>query len=198
MEVFVGGYDDSTVWTANTRFVAEQIITVNSYVYKIKTTHRSGATFNSPVTTLDETNATIASNVLATSVRTLFVGNIRLKKKPYSVHTIENAPNSPEGDITFGADFAVDGINSELILRNKLSPGTVVTVTRKLGQSWTETGVSLQDSQTKIAKFITAVPGVWLSSNKTTSTQTTTATTTTFDNVSGTFDDDNNTFDQGI
>ena len=113
------------------------------------------------------------------------------------VHTIENAPTSPEGDITFGADFAVDGINSELILRNKLSPGTVVTVTRKLGQSWTETGVSLQDSQTKIAKFITAVPGVWLASNKTTSTQTAATATTTFDNVAKSFDNDDTTFDQG-
>jgi hypothetical protein len=197
IEVFVGGYDDLTTWSANTIFVAEQIISVNSYAYKITTTHRSGATFNSPVTTLDETNSIIATNVLATSVRTLFVGNIRLKKKPYSVHTIENAPNSPEGDITFGADFAVDGINSEVILRNKLSPGTVVTVTRKLGQSWTETGVSLQDSQTKIAKFITAVPGVWLATNKTTSTQTAATATTTFDNVTKSFDNDDTTFDQG-
>ena len=197
IEVFVGGYDDSTIWTANTIFVADQIITVNSYAYRITTTHRSGATFNSAVTTLDEAYNVIATGVLATSVRTLFVGNIRLKKKPYSVHNIENAPASPEGDVLFGADFAVDGVNSEIVLRNKLSPGTVVTVTRKVGQSWTETGVSLQNSQTKIAKFITAVPGVWLASNKITSTQTAATATTTFDNVAKSFDNDGTTFDQG-
>jgi hypothetical protein len=120
-----------------------------------------------------------------------------LKKKPYSVYNIENSPTSPEGDVSFKADFAVDGVNSELILNNKLSAGTVVTITRKLGNSWTETGVSLQNSQTKIAKFITAVPGVWLASNRTTSTQTTVTATTSFDNVTKSFDNDDTTFDQG-
>jgi hypothetical protein len=199
IEVFVGGYDDSTLWTANTIFVAEQIITINSYAYRITTTHKSGATFNASVT-LPNSNGTYDLGTTfapATSVRTLFVGNIRLKKKPYSVYSVENAPTSPEGDVSFSADFAVDGINAEIVLKNKLSPGTVVTITRKLGQSWTETGVSLQDSQTKIAKFITAVPGVWATSNKTTSTQTTVTATTSFDNVTKSFDNDNTTFDQG-
>jgi hypothetical protein len=199
IEVFVGGYDDSTIWTANTVFIQDQIITINSYAYRITTSHKSGATFNATVT-LPNSNGTYDTGTTtapATSVRSLFVGNIRLKKKPYSVYNVENAPTSPEGDVVFGADFAVDGINSEIVLKNKLSPGTVVTVTRKLGQSWTETGVSLQNSQTKIAKFITAVPGVWLSSNKTTSTQTTATATTTFDNVAKSFDNDNTTFDQG-
>jgi hypothetical protein len=199
IEVFVGGYDDSTIWTANTIFFAEQIITINSYAYRITTTHKSGVTFNATVMipNINGTYDTGTTSATATSVRTLFVGNTRLKKKPYSVYNIENAPTSPEGDVAFSADFAVDGINAELVLRNKLSPGTVVTVTRKIGQSWTETGVSLQDSQTKIAKFITAVPGVWLASNKTTSTQTAATATTTFDNVAKSFDNDDTTFDQG-
>jgi hypothetical protein len=56
----------------------------------------------------------------------------------------------------------------------------------------------LQTSQTKIAKFITAVPGVWVTSNRITSTQTgLTAETTTFDNVTKSFDNDDTTFDQG-
>jgi hypothetical protein len=197
IEVFVGGYDDSTMWTANTIFFADQIITMNSQTYRITAKHRSGKTFNSPVTTLDEINDTLASNVPVSQVRTFFVGNVRLKKKPYSVYNIENSPTSPEGDVSFKADFAVDGVNSELILNNKLSAGTVVTITRKLGNSWTETGVSLQNSQTKIAKFITAVPGVWLASNRITSTQTTVTATTSFDNVTKSFDSDNTTFDQG-
>jgi hypothetical protein len=121
-----------------------------------------------------------------------------LKKSPYSVYNVEKAPASPEGDINFVADFAVDGINKELILTNKLTSGTVVTIIRKFGQAWTVNNESLQTSQTKIAKFITAVPGVWVTSNRITSTQTgLTTATTTFDNVTKSFDNDDTTFDQG-
>ena len=198
IEVFVGGYDDSTVWSPNTVFYKDQILTVNSQIYRITTTHRSGTVFNSAVTTLDVELNTIATGISATTVRTFFVGSTRLRKKPFSVYNVENGPTSPEADVEFNADFAVDGINAELVLNNKLSPGTVVTIIRKVGQSWTENGDSLQNSQTKIAKFITAVPGIWVTSNRITSTQAgTTAATTTFDSVNGTFDNDNITFDQG-
>jgi hypothetical protein len=198
IDVFVGGYDDSTVWAPNTIFEADQIITLNSYTYVILYKHKSGATFNSPVVTLDEQGLTISTSVPATSVRTFFVGNIRLKKAPYSVYNVANSPTSPEGDVAFKSDFSVDGINSELVLSNKLTAGTVVTIYRRSGKTWTETGVSLQDSQTKIAKFITAVPGIWISGNQITATATViTTSTASFDNVKGTFDSDTITFDQG-
>jgi len=198
IEVFVGGYDDSTIWTSDTVFYEDQIITVNSQIYRIITTHKSGKTFNSAVTTLDADGLTIATGVSASSVRTYFVGSTRLRKKPFSVYNVENGPTSPEADVSFKADFAVDGINAELVLNNKLSPGTAVTIIRKVGQSWTENGDSLQNSQTKIAKFITAVPGVWITSNRITSTQAgTTTATVTLDSVNGTFDNDTTTFDQG-
>jgi len=198
IDVFVGGYDESTVWTPNTIFEAEQIVTINSYTYRMTTKHKSGATFNSAVTTLDEDNNVINTNVPATTVRTFFIGNIRLKKHPYSIYNVENAPTSPEGDVSFDADFAVDGVNAELVLLNKLTPGTVVTIIRKTGKTWTENNEDLQVSQTKIAKFITAVPGVWVTNNQTTSTASTTpSTTTTFDAVNKTFDNDDTTFDQG-
>jgi hypothetical protein len=198
IEVFVGGYDDSTVWTPNTVFYEDQIITINSQIYRITKTHKSGATFNSIVTTLDAELMTIATGITASSVRTYFVGSTRLRKKPFSVYNVENGPTSPEADVSFKADFAVDGINAEIVLNNKLSPGTAVTIIRKVGQSWTENGDSLQNSQTKIAKFITAVPGIWVTSNRITSTQAGTATATaTLDSVNGTFDNDTTTFDQG-
>jgi hypothetical protein len=198
IEVFVGGYDTSTVWEPNTIFDVDQILTVNSYTYRVTTKHRSGATFNSAVSTLDSDNLVISTSVPATTVRTFFVGNTRLKKSPYSVYNVEKAPASPEGDVNFSADFAVDGINKELILTNKLTTGTVVTIIRKFGQSWTLNNESLQTSQTKIAKFITAVPGVWTTSNRVTSTQAgLTTATTTFDNVTKSFDNDDTTFDQG-
>ena len=198
IDVFVGGYDDSTVWQANTIFEAEQIVTINSYTYRITSKHKSGTSFNSPVTTLDEFNDVINTNVPATTVRTFFVGNIRLKKHPYSIYNVDKAPESPEGDVLFGADFAVDGVNSELVLLNRLTPGTVVTIIRKTGKSWTENNEDLQVSQSKIAKFITAVPGVWVTGNQTTSTATLLPSTATlFDNVNKTFDNDTTTFDQG-
>ena len=198
IDVFVGGYDDSTVWSPNTTFETDQIVTLNSYTYVILSKHKSGATFNSPVTTLDEQGLTISTDVPATSVRSFFVGNIRLKKAPYSVYNVANSPTSPEGDVAFNADFSVDGVNSELVLSNKLTAGTVVTIYRRSGKTWTEAGVSLQDSQTKIAKFITAVPGIWISGNQITATTTVVTTSTaSFDNVKGTFDSDTITFDQG-
>ena len=199
IDVFVGGYDESVSWTANTIFEADQIVTINSYTYRMTAKHKSGASFNSAVTTLDADNNILQTNVAATTVRTFFVGNIRLKKHPYAVYNVGVAPESPEGDVAFNADFAVDGINAQLVLTNKLSPGTVVTITRRQGKSWTDNNEPLQTSTSKIAKFITAVPGIWVTGNLVTSTQTTLpSTTTTFDNVSGTFDNDNNTFDQGI
>jgi hypothetical protein len=198
IDVFVGGYDDATVWAPNTVFETDQVVTINSYTYVILAKHKSGSTFNSSVTTLDEQGLTVGTNVPATNVRTFFVGNIRLKKAPYSVYNVANSPTSPEGDIAFKADFSVDGINSELVLSNKLTAGTVVTIYKRSGKTWTETGVSLQDSQTKIAKFITAVPGIWISGNQITATTTVVTTSTaSFDNVTGTFDSDNITFDQG-
>lgn len=198
IDVFVGGYDESTIWTPNTVFEAEQIVTINSYTYRMTTKHLSGTTFNSAVTTLDADGTTISTNVPATTVRTFFIGNIRLKKHPYSIYNVENAPTSPEGDVAFDADFAVDGVNAELVLLNKLTPGTVVTIIRKTGKTWTENNEDLQVSQTKIAKFITSVPGVWVTGNQTTSTASSLpSTTTSFDNVNKTFDGDNTTFDQG-
>jgi hypothetical protein len=198
IEVFVGGYDDSMVWSPNTIFYEDQIVTINSQIYRITTRHRSGPTFNSTVTTLDAALVKISTGVSASTVRTFFVGSTRLRKKPFSVYNVENGPTSPEADVEFKADFAVDGVNAELILNNKLSPGTVVTIIRKIGQSWTENGDTLQNSQTKIAKFITAVPGIWVTSNRITSTQTgLTTATTTFDNVTKSFDNDDTTFDQG-
>ena len=198
IDVFVGGYDESTVWAPNTVFEAEQIVTINSYTYRITAKHQSGTTFNSAVTTLEQDGTVIQTNVPATTVRTFFIGNIRLKKKPYSVYNVENAPTSPEGDVAFDADFTVDGVNAELVLLNKLTPGTIVTVVRKTGKTWTENNEDLQVSQSKIAKFITAVPGVWVTGNQTTATNTAiSGTTTLFDNITKTFDGDTTTFDQG-
>ena len=150
LDVFVGGYDTSTIWEPSTNYTAGQLVTINSYIYKITSDHKSGLTFNGDVTLADGTKAT------ATTVRTFFIGNTRLKKHYYSVHNIDIAPESPAGDVSFTADFAVDTINKELILTNELTPGTVVFVTRKFGTQWGD----ISSSQDPLAKFIKIKPGI--------------------------------------
>ena len=158
IEVFVGGYNDTAIWSANTSYSIGDIVTVNSYTYKCTTAHVSSSTF-----TLDSANWHF------------FVGNIRLKKSAYGVFNINNAPYSPNGDVSFPADFTVDGTSSSITLTNNLAVGTQITVVKTTGELWDgydlnllnqniragdTTSNILQDSST-IAKFIKAVPGIW-------------------------------------
>jgi hypothetical protein len=153
--------------------------------------HTSGTTFNSLVTLTDGTTAT------ATSVRSFFIGNTRLKKHPYSVHNIDIAPESPAGDVSFTADFAVDTINKELILTNDLTAGTVVFVTRRFGTKWAIDTGDISTSQEPLAKFITIKPGVgYQGSSKISTVSTVTKPVVTFDSSTETFDS-NIKFDQG-
>jgi len=204
IDVFVGGYDTSTVWEPNTTFIVDQIVTINSYAYRITATHISGKTFNSSVTTLDSTGNILANGVTATSIRQFFVGNTRLKKHPYKVYNVDIAPNSPAGDVSFIADFAVDSINNELMLSNKLTPGTTVTIIKKIGNVWaTDTG-NITTSNTSLAKFLKLKAGIsyqGLPKISTVSTTTNIGIRTTgigFDNTTNTFDSSSgDTFDQG-
>ena len=204
IDVFVGGYDTSTVWEPSTTFTADQIVTINSYSYRITTTHISGKTFNSLVTTLDSTGNVLATGVTATSVRQFFVGNTRLKKHPYSIYNVDIAPDSPAGDVSFIADFAVDSINNEIMLSNKLTPGTTVTIIKKTGTIWaTDTG-NITTSNTSLAKFLKLKAGIsyqGLPKISTVSTTNNTGVQTNgirFDNTTNTFDSSSgDTFDQG-
>jgi hypothetical protein len=94
-----------------------------------------------------------------------FIGNIRLKKKPYAVHNVNQAANSPEGDIQIEADFAVDGESKELRLTNKLAFGTKVTVVKRTGIAW-DNETNILASDTKIARFLKGSPGVWYTNIK--------------------------------
>jgi hypothetical protein len=160
IDVFVGGYDTSSVWTPNTTFTAGQIITINNYTYKITASHTSGVQFNSAVTTLDSVGNVLATGVDATTVRQFFVGNIRLKKHPYTVYNTEIAPDSPAGDVQFIADFAVDSVNNELVLSNQLTPGTTVTVVKRTGTQWAPDTGNITTSTTTLAKFLKLKAGI--------------------------------------
>ena len=143
IDVFVGGYDTSSIWTPNTAYAVGIIVTIGSYTYQCKTAHTSSAVFTTD-----------------TAKWTFFIGNIRLKKKPYKVHNVNQAPDSPEGDIQLDADFAVNGSSKQVRLTNKLAIGTQVTVVKRQGIAWDSTVNILKDS-TDVAKFLKAVPGTW-------------------------------------
>jgi hypothetical protein len=177
IEVFVGGYDNTAVWASGVEYSIGTVVNVGSYTYRCITDHTSSTVFNN-----DSTNWQF------------FIGNIRLKKKPYKVHNVNQAANSPEGDIQIDADFAVNGTSKELRLTNKLSFGTRVTVVKRTGIAWDDTA-NILTSDTKIARFLKGSPGVWYTSMKQLST--TTPETSSFDSTSTRFDSTNTTFDQG-
>ena len=176
IEVFVGGYT-SIPWNSSVEYNVDDIVEVGSYTYRCVNAHTSSTDF------------------FADSANWIFfVGNIRLKKKPYHIHNINQAPYSPEGDIQLDAEFSVDTENKQLRLTNKLEFGTRVTVIRRTGTDWDST-TSILDDSNKISRFLKAVPGVWYADlgkyeNKA-------GLPNTFDNENGTFDSASITFDQG-
>lgn len=173
IEVFVGGYDTTSVWAPNVLYVVGTIVTIGSYTYRCVVEHTSSVSFRN-----DSANWQF------------FIGNIRLKKEAYKVHNVNVAPDSPEGDVELAADFTVTGNTAALTLTNKLTFGTQVTVIKRQGTQWDST-LNIQNDDSKIAKFLKATPGIWYTELKKSSN------TSSFDSTAGTFDSTDTTFDQG-
>jgi hypothetical protein len=187
IEVFVGGYNDTAVWAPEVAYEIDAIVNVGSYTYRCVSAHTSTALSVNGVT------KTFFNDIANWQ---FFIGNIRLKKKPYKVHNVNRAPYSPEGDLQFDAEFAVNGSSNQLRLTNLLTTGTQVTVIRKTGKAWDST-VNIQNDTTKIAEFLKATPGVWYADYKKVSTVSEII-VVKLDNEVVKFDDTNNqTFDQG-
>lgn len=163
LEVFVGGYDISMEWEANTVYKENNIVIVGSYTYRTTSNIRTGDTFISPVSILDENNDVLLQNVEYSTVWDFFIGNIRLKKYPYMVHNINKHPESTEGDVRFDPDFSVfvdnDAQVYQIRLTNPLKNGTRVTVIKKNGTAW-DTFTDIRSDRGKIAQFIKASPGI--------------------------------------
>ena len=160
---------------------------VGSYTYRCVVAHTSGLTFTS-----DSTNWTF------------FIGNIRLKKLPYSVFNINNGPKSPEGDYNFDADFAIDGITPQIRLTNKLDIAVKVSVYQKTGVAWDgkqpEGDLNILDDNSGIAEFIKAKPGTWYAEYNQISNTTLGGSVKqagTFDASTSSFDNSDLTMDQG-
>ena len=175
IEVFVGGYDTTSIWEPSTVYTVDTIVNHGSYMFRCITAHTSSSTFN-----------------VDSAKWKLFVGNIRLQKKSYSIFNINNAPESPEGDVVMPADFTIDGTSKRIVLTNKLALGTFVTVIKKSGTAWDDS-TNIMNSTGQIAEFINSQPGVWYTDMK----QLSVNTVNSFDSGLGTFDSSSQTFDQG-
>ena len=177
IEVFVGGYDVSATWEPNTQYLIEDIVNVGSYTYRCITNHTSAVTFSKDSTKWK-----------------FFIGNIRLKKKPYKVFNVNQHPESPEGDVQFDADFSVDGVTKSIRLTNDLASGIHITVIKRTGSIW-DSALTIRNDNTSLANFIKHVPGVWHTNiDKYASNIKIVA---TFDNSNGSNDSTTITFDQG-
>ena len=179
IEVFVGGYNTDNEWTTGVSYAVGAIVKQGPYTYRCITAHTSTAFFDD------------------TAKWTFFIGNIRLKKTSYTVFNINNAPNSPAGDVTFPADFElildINGNSTNQIrLTNLLDFGIQVTVIQNTGTAWDNVTSVLYDDG-KISEFLRAAPGIWYSPYK----QISITATGTFDSAGDTLDSANITFDQG-
>jgi hypothetical protein len=148
IEVFIGGYNDGAIWAPNIVYPVGVIVNVGSYTYRCTAGHTSGSNF------IDDVNKW-----------EFFVGNIRLKKKPYKMHNVNNAPRSPAGDVQLDAEFAVDGLTNQLRLTHLLSTGTQVTVVKRTGTAW-DSIVNIQNDTSKISEFLKSSPGIWYTDYK--------------------------------
>jgi hypothetical protein len=176
VEVFVGGYNDTTVWAPGVAYGVDKIVQVGSYTYRCVVAHTSASTFTTD----------IANWVF-------FVGNIRLKKDPYTVFNVNVAPFSPEGDVDMPADFTVDNTTAQVTLEYTLSVGTQVTVAKRVGTEW-DGKINIQDDDNKIARFLKSEPGTWYTDAL---QQSVGGVPNAFDSTIATFDSDSNTFDRG-
>lgn len=102
----------------------------------------------------------ISDNVKPCDEIDVFVGGIKLKKRPYSRYEYENGyPESTEGDTKFDADFGIDG--NKVILNTPVLPDTSIIVAKKQGTIWTTDGNSLSNSNTAVATFVKNTETIW-------------------------------------
>ena len=71
----------------------------------------------------------------------------------YATSTQEISQDSPEGDVTLPAEFSLQNTN-ELVLLNVPSENQKVIVIRRVGKTWTDSGKTLSNSDSDIARFL--------------------------------------------
>ena len=84
----------------------------------------------------------------------IFVGGRRLRKNAISSFNPSNDLDSPEGDSTLPAEFSVDGVNPVITLTDTPAINTKITVVRRIGKTWTDSGTPLRLQENDIGRFL--------------------------------------------
>ena len=147
VEVFVGGWIIKGPWATGVIYTVNELVTYGSYTYRCLVSHTSTEFFAD----LEYINEITGAAVPRWE---FFVGNIRLKKDSYQVHNSYLHNESPEGDITFDADFTVSNSNSVINLNGLVADNVTFTVIKRTGKIWEDNGFSLVESNNAVSKFI--------------------------------------------
>ena len=86
----------------------------------------------------------------------VFVAGKRLRKTAIQMFDVTKDQDSPEADITSPAQFSVDGTTNQLTLTNIPADNAKIQVIRRQGTIWADSGQSLNDSETLVARFFKA------------------------------------------
>jgi hypothetical protein len=85
----------------------------------------------------------------------IFISGRRLRKNPLTVWDPTVGQDSPDGDITLEAEYAVNRVLGTYVrFTNPPAAGTKIVVQKRTGQLWNEPGVSMGQSSTEIASFL--------------------------------------------
>ena len=86
----------------------------------------------------------------------VFEAGRRLRKTPLAKYNYSDQ-DSPEGDITLEAEFAVNkNVGAYVRLTSPPPAGTQIVIVKKIGTLWTEPGTSLAKAENDISKFLQA------------------------------------------
>mgnify|MGYP006234033585 CR=1 FL=1 len=86
----------------------------------------------------------------------VFVAGKRLRKTSIQMFDVTRNQDSPEADITSPAQFSVDGTTNQLTLTNTPANLAKIQVIRRTGTLWTDSGQSLNDAESLVARFFKA------------------------------------------
>jgi hypothetical protein len=84
----------------------------------------------------------------------IFVAGKRMRKNAISSFDVTSDLDSPEGDITLPAEFSVDGTTATITLLDTPAINSKIIVVRRIGKTWTDSGIPLHRQENNIARFL--------------------------------------------
>ena len=86
----------------------------------------------------------------------IFVAGKRLRKTAIQLFDATKDQDSPEADVNAPAEFSVTGNTPFVTLLNTPASGVKIQIIRRQGTLWADPGVSLNDSESLVARFFKA------------------------------------------